>query len=213
MQILARAYYLEESLQLAPKLLGKILVHELPEGTVKARIVETEAYMGEIDKAAHTYGGRRTPRTAVQFQAGGLAYVYLIYGMYSCMNIVAAPPERPHCVLLRALEPLEGIEIMQRRRKVQLPTQLCSGPGKLCDAMGIDRSCNGLDLSQSKLYLQDAPLHDGEEIEADVRINIGYAEEARDFPWRFFIKENPHVSVKPKRTAQQRNNKSETILE
>ncbi|MCM1161413.1 MAG: DNA-3-methyladenine glycosylase [Roseburia sp.] len=216
---LPRDFYTRGTLEVAKDLLGKILVHETPEGITKGKIVEVEAYCGVSDKGAHAYGGLRTDRTEIMFGPGGFSYVYLIYGMHSCMNIVTEKKEVPECVFLRALEPVEGIELMKKRRKTDKLKNLCNGPGKLCQAMGIDRSCYGLDLLGGQLYVEE-PERGGEkskrqetdleksgkkslrqeanpvEIVASKRINIDYAQEAKDFLWRFSIKGNPFVSAK-----------------
>ena len=196
---LSREFYERDGITLAKALLGKVLVHKTKEGIRKAIIVETEAYMGEKDAAAHSYK-KRNPngRTNIQYGRGGYAYVYLIYGMYSCFNVVANKEEIPECVLIRALEPLEGIELMEKSRKTEKQKNLCSGPGKLCQAMEIDRSCYGEDLCGDNLYIEDAPPLAEEQVIATPRINIAYAGEAADYPWRFIIKDNPYVSVKEK---------------
>lgn len=197
MKKLAREFYTRNTLEVARDLLGKVLVHKTPEGITKGKIVEVEAYCGVKDKGAHAYGGLRTERTEIMFGPGGFSYVYLIYGMHSCMNIVTEQKEVPECVFLRALEPMEGIELMKKRRKTDKVKNLLNGPGKLCQGMGIDRSCYGLDLLGDKLYVEE-PVEKGETIEivASKRINIDYAKEAKDFLWRFSIKDNPYVSIK-----------------
>lgn len=192
---LEREFYQTDGVTLAKKLLGKVLVHRTAEGVVKGRIVETEAYMGPADKGAHSYKGRPEGRVSVQYGDGGYAYVYLIYGMHCCMNVVANEAGKPECVLLRALEPVEGLEEMKARRKKQKRKDLCSGPGKLCQAMGITRQQYGLDLTGEELYIEDWGEPEPE-IQATPRIHIDYAEEARDFLWRFVIKNSDFLSVK-----------------
>ena len=137
---LNRSFYTCGVLEASEKLLGKILVHRTKEGITKGRIVELEAYNGAIDKAAHSYPNRCTERTKIQFGEGGYAYIYFIYGMYYCMNIVTGRSNEPESVLLRALEPVEGIELMKKRRGTDKLRNLCNGPGKLCQAMGLPRS-------------------------------------------------------------------------
>lgn len=190
---LERDFYFCDGVELSKRLLGKVLVRNKNGVITKGRIVETEAYMGEADKAAHSCRGRRDGRCRIQYGPGGYAYVYLIYGMYSCFNVVANISGIPHVSLIRALEPVFGIDEMQRRRNNRRLTALCSGPGKLCMAMDIGRSLYGADLCGDELYIED----DGFgvfETEASKRINIGYAEEAADFPWRFTIKGNKFIS-------------------
>lgn len=191
--ILDRAFYQQDTLEAARALLGQILVRRTPEGETRGIIVETEAYLGEIDPAAHSYKGD-SRRVRVQYGPAGHAYVYLIYGMYCCMNITTGPPGKPEVVLLRALEPCGGIELMQRRRKTEKRRALCSGPGKLCMAMDITRGLYGADLcgQADGLWLEkgEAPA----ETAASPRINIDYAGAAKDWPWRFTIPGNPYIS-------------------
>ncbi len=191
---LPREFYERDTLNVAKDLLGKYLVHDSAEGTVKGIIVEVEAYIGPNDAAAHTYKGLRSNRTEVAFGPGGFAYVYLIYGMHNCFNIVTNKAEKPEVVLIRALEPVEGISIMIKRRGTDKLKNLCSGPGKLCSAMGITRADNGVNLCKDSLYLLDSPRIPEDQIQATPRINIDYAAEAKDYLWRFIIKGNKFVS-------------------
>lgn len=190
---LNREFYLCDGIELSKRLLGKILVRKKGEEITKGRIVETEAYMGKADKAAHSYGKKGKNRCEIQYGPGGFSYIYLIYGMYCCFNITSNTENIPEVSLIRAIEPVEGIEIMRQRRKTDKLKNLCSGPGKLCMAMDIDRSMNGIDLLGEELYIEDDGFCDFE-IEASKRINIDYAEEAKDFLWRFTIKENKFLS-------------------
>ena len=194
---LTRDFFEGDTVSLARRLLGCTLWHETPEGVTAGVIVETEAYCGETDAAAHSYK-RRAPdgRTSVMYGEGGHAYVYLIYGMHSCMNIVCAPEGTPHAVLIRALAPTEGVGLMRQRRKRDKLTDLCSGPGKLCAAMGIDRSCYGLDLLGKELYLTPGEPVAENDIGVSARIGVDYAGEAAAYPWRFFIRDDPNVSKK-----------------
>jgi DNA-3-methyladenine glycosylase len=188
-----------DTLRTARELLGKRLVvpHASTGERVSGIIVETEAYMGPEDKGAHSYGNRRTARTEVMFAAGGLAYVYFIYGMYFQFNVVTNVEGVPHAVLLRALQPEEGIGLMQSRRPGRRETELASGPGKLCIALGIDRSYNGADLTGERVWIEDAGLDvPARRIASGPRIGIDYAEEFAGKPWRFRIKESPYVSRK-----------------
>jgi DNA-3-methyladenine glycosylase len=172
--------------EVARKLLGKTLVH----GVSQAKIVETEAYLGLADAAAHAYRGR-TPRTEVIFGPPGHAYVYLIYGMYECLNIVAEPKGQAGCVLIRAVEPLKGIESMRRRRPgIDRLEQLANGPGKLTLAMGITRKHNGADVTCGPLTVC-AGYENGFEIGVSRRIGIT---KNPDLPLRFFIAGSPFVS-------------------
>lgn len=198
---LGRKFYERDGITVAKELIGKVLVHETKDGTVKGRIVETEAYMGEHDAAAHSYK-RRSPggRTNIQYGEGGHAYIYLIYGMYCCFNVVANGRDIPECVLIRALEPIEGIDQMEKRRGTDKRKNLCSGPGKLCQAMAIDRTCYGEDLCGDVLYIEEwEDAFSQPVIEASPRINIDYAKEAAEYPWRFTEKDNGYLSVKKKK--------------
>lgn len=189
------SFYQKDAVTLAQDLLGKLLVREINDEKMIAKIVETEAYMGPEDKAAHSYNNRCTSRTEVMFGRAGVTYVYLIYGMYHCMNVVAAKEEIPQAVLLRGVEPIQGIDNMRKNRSIKSKRMqnLTNGPGKLCQALSIDKSLNGTDLVYgNQLYLLD---HQEEfEIEASKRINIDYAEEYKDKLWRFSIKDNSFVS-------------------
>lgn len=197
-------FYKKDSITLSKELLGKYLVHNTEEGQLIGKIVEVEAYKGVIDKAAHSYGGKRTKRTEVMFMEGGIAYVYLIYGMYNCLNIVASLKDIPEAVLIRALEPISNIEFMCKNRYNKSKEQcskkdiinLTSGPGKLCKAFNITKEHNGMDLTGDKLYLLEDENHEEFEIVETTRIGIDYAEEARFYPWRFYIKDNPYISKK-----------------
>lgn len=198
--ILQRSYYQRDTIEVAKDLLGKILVHETPEGTTAGRIVETEAYRGPEDQAAHSSGGRRTARNEIMFGEKGYAYVYYIYGMYFCCNITAgAVPGKPEAVLLRALEPITGGDIMAKRRanKNGKTNGLTNGPSRLCMAMGISKAQNNMDITVPPLYIKDAPLVLKEDIVETTRIGVDYApDEWKNKPWRFYIKGNSYVSVK-----------------
>lgn len=182
-----RKAYEGHSVDTARKLIGALLVHETPEGLVKLRITETEAYggtyKGHEDDGAHSFKGL-TSRTKVIFGEPGHAYVYLIYGMYCCLNIVCEPPGTAGCVLIRAGEPVEGMELIQKRRGNAKGTALSAGPGRLCLAMGIDRGLYGVDLVTGPLYVED-----GEPAVIDVskRKNVDYAAWGKEFPWRFTL--------------------------
>lgn len=189
-----RNFYNRDGLTVSEELLGKTLVHITEEGITKGKIVEVEAYMGAQDKAAHSYGNLRSERTKIQYGEGGYAYVYLIYGMHICMNIVANRETIPEAILIRALEPLEGIDLMKKRRKTDNIKLLCNGPGKLSQAMGITKENYGDDLCGETLYLEDGIVIPKSKILKSKRINIDYAEEAKDYLWRFTIKDNPYVS-------------------
>jgi DNA-3-methyladenine glycosylase len=193
---LPREFYLRENtLQIARDLLGKLLVVPTASGErVSGMIVETEAYLGVLDKAAHSYGNRRTKRTETMFAVGGTVYIFFIYGMYYQFNVVVGAVDTPHAVLIRAVEPIENIEIMRARRGKMPDKNLTSGPGKLCIALGIDKSYNNADLIEGKAWLEDFRTFSAAEITSGKRIGIDYAEEFAEKPWRFWIKNNLYVS-------------------
>ncbi|HZD41380.1 MAG TPA: DNA-3-methyladenine glycosylase, partial [Terriglobales bacterium] len=156
------SFYERATVEVARELLGKFLVREHPDGITVGRIIETEAYVGPQDKACHASRGR-TPRTEVMFGPAGHAYVYFVYGFHHMLNIVTEPVGFPAAVLIRAVEPLEGIALMKRRRQTEEPRNLASGPGKLCEAFAIDRTLNGTDLCGPLLYVRNGG-------EADLKI-------------------------------------------
>lgn len=192
--MLEREFYLREANIVAPELLGKLLVHKTAEGITAGIIVEVESYIGPEDKGSHAYLNKRTERTEIQYKQGGYAYIYSIYGLHFCFNIVTNQEEKPEVVLIRALEPVQGIEIMRNRRKIEKLQDLCNGPGKLCQAMGITKEQYGCDLCSSEIYLESYLELKDDQIRVSPRINIDYAEECRDYMWRYFIHENQYVS-------------------
>lgn len=197
---LRRSFYTRaDTLAVARELLGKRLVVPAPTGErASGRIVETEAYLGAEDRAAHSYKGRRTARTETMFDVGGTVYVFFVYGMHHQFNVVAGPEGRPHAVLVRALEPEEGIELMLQRRPVRNGRELTSGPGKLCKALGVDRSFDGEDLTTSRrVWIEDAGFAvKPEEVASGPRVGIDYAGEDVLKPWRFWLRGNAYVSRK-----------------
>lgn len=181
----------------AKSLLGSVLCHETPEGTAAGRIVETEAYLFG-DPACHASRGM-TPRNAIMFGPPGRAYIYFVYGMYHCFNVVTRPKGVGEAVLIRALEPLEGIDLMRKRRRTDNLHHLCNGPAKLVQALGIDRGQNGEDLRRGKLRLLSAQSYPGwntrqpPDLKSAPRIGISAAV---DWPLRFYVAGNPFVSRK-----------------
>lgn len=194
---LNRDFYIRaDTLRIARELLGKLLVVPTETGQrVSGMIVETEAYLGEIDKAAHSYGGRRTARNEITYAEGGHAYVFFVYGMYYQLNLVTGLIDQPHVVLVRAVEPVEGVETMRQRRGPTKDTNLTSGPGKLCIAFGITRELNGADLMGDRIWVEEYRQFK-KNVERGARVGIDYAEEFVDMPWRFWIEGNPYVSKK-----------------
>ena len=200
---LNREFFLQDTVAAAQALLGRYLVRVDGGETIVCRITETEAYVGAVDKACHAYGGRRTKRTETLYAAPGTAYVYLIYGMYSCLNFVTGPEGEASAILVRGCAPVYGADAAARRFGITAAEMNASqrknfmnGPGKLCRGLSIDRSLNGLPLENQVLYLahdlpelglarrpEELPFHTGK------RIGIDYAQEAVDFPWRFWLDE------------------------
>lgn len=183
---LDRQFYLRSGLIVARELIGKKLICKSEEGITGGIIIETEAYMGVSDAASHSYRNRRTKRTEAMFNEGGHAYIYLIYGMYFCMNVVANIKDVPEAVLIRALQPTDGIDLMKKRRNRQSMKELCNGPGKLTKALGINKRHYNIDLCSDEMYIENTDLMP--EIMTTERINIDYAGEAAKYPWRFIAK-------------------------
>lgn len=198
MRVLPRKFYTRDTITVAKELLGKRLVHIVRGRRVSGLIVEVEAYLGEKDAAAHTYKGRRTKRNEAMYLIGGHAYVYFVYGMHWCLNAVTGKVGQPQAVLIRALEPVEGIEMMRVRRGLSKITQLTSGPAKLCEAFGIEKIHGGMDLtskSRSRLFIEDTGVKiQQRQIVATPRIGVDYAGTAARWPLRFYVRDNPHVS-------------------
>jgi DNA-3-methyladenine glycosylase len=190
-RVLNRAFFERPTLDVAPDLLGKIIVHKVEGHILAGKIVETEAYLGKGDGAAHSARGR-TPSTQVIFGPPGRAYVYLCYGMYECLNFVAEPAGEAGCVLIRALEPLVGIgEIRHRRPKAKRLRDLASGPGKLTLALGVTRARNGSDVTRGGLTVREFREPEPFDIVRTTRIGISLS---RDLLHRFYIKHNEFVS-------------------
>jgi len=193
---LPRQFYGAPTLRVARALLGKVLAHDTPEGRTAGRIVEVEAYRGPTDRAAHSYGGHRSARNEVMYGPPGRAYVYFIYGMHHCVNIVTRPASVPEAVLLRALEPVTGEALMRRRRGLEeAPAwRLCRGPGALCQALGITRADNGADLVRGRLRILDAPAVPSRRVLRTPRIGVDYAGPDAARPWRFVVRTSRAVS-------------------
>jgi DNA-3-methyladenine glycosylase len=195
---ISHSFCRHDAVSLARRLLGQRLVTCIGGRRTSGIIVETEAYLGAADKAAHTYGERRTARNETMWGDGGHLYVYFVYGMHHCANVVAGVAGDPVAVLLRALEPEEGLDVMfERRAAAARPIDLCSGPGKLCEALGITRTLDGADLTESdavgieRLRQRAMSAH---QIASGPRIGIGYAEEWEHELLRFWVRDNLYVS-------------------
>jgi DNA-3-methyladenine glycosylase len=189
---LARPFYQQPTLEVARRLLGKYLVRVHSDGVTAGMILETEAYVGLEDKASHG-SRRRTPRNVMMFGPPGFAYVYVIYGMHHCLNVVTEHEDYPAAVLIRAVQPCEGIELMAARRRRQDMRLMAKGPGNLCQAFGIERCLNGIDLCGDVLFLEDRGSRPAD-IVATTRIGVEYAGPWKDMPWRFYIAGHPGVS-------------------
>ena len=185
---LSRQFFARPTLRVARDLLGHFLVHDTPQGRVVGRIVEVEAYRGPTDPASHAF--RKTPRSEIMWGRPGTAYVYFTYGNHYCMNVVTEPDGRAGAILLRAVEPVGGTEIMRQKRGVHDDRLLASGPGRLTQAFGVDRVHNGADLGHPPLYLARGrttrvPVRTGPRI--GIRVAVGR-------PWRFYIPDHPCLS-------------------
>ena len=197
-----KEFYNMDGITLAKSLLNKYLIREYENKKIITKIVETEAYMGAKDKAAHVYKNKKSTRTAPLYLSGGHIYVYLIYGMYNCLNLSANKENIPECVLIRAVEPINNWDEISYNRFSKPYNELnnyqkknlTNGPGKLCKGLNIDRELSGKSIFGSELYIEDNSDNDFE-IVVDKRINIDYAEEYKDKLWRFYIKNNKYVSV------------------
>lgn len=202
--IIIKGFYNRSALDVAQDLLGKILVREVDGKILKGKIVETEAYIGSIDKACHAYNGRRTKRTEILYEDPGVSYIYFIYGLYHCFNVVTNKKDVAEAVLIRAIEPLNELDYISNIRynkkydeltKAQ-SKNLTNGPSKLCLAYLLNKDLNAVKLyEKGAVYITDDNNEDFE-IVASKRIGIDYAEEAKDFLWRFYIKDNIYVSKK-----------------
>jgi DNA-3-methyladenine glycosylase len=192
-------YQRKDVLKIAKELLGKILVTNWKGIITSGRIVECEAYAGIIDKASHAVGGRRTARNEIMYGSGGYAYVYLCYGIHHLFNVVTNSEEIPHAILIRALDPIEGIEkMLLRSHKKKLDHTLTRGPGNVSKALGISTKHSGTYLLSDKIFIaDDGGRFSKKEIAASPRIGVDYAGEDALLPYRFYVKGNPFVSGKP----------------
>ena len=191
-QPINRRFYTRDTLKVAKAILGKVLVRRTPLEVFTGKIVETEAYRGIDDPASHSFRGK-TNRNEVMFGKPGITYVYFTYGNHHCLNIVTERTDIPAAVLIRSIEPLKGIETMKRNRSVEKIIDVASGPGKLTKAFQITREDNNIDVtdSSSNISIHTPAKEKSFQIVQTTRIGIRLAQE---FPWRFYIKENPHVS-------------------
>jgi DNA-3-methyladenine glycosylase len=196
MKLPASYYHSRDVVALSKDLLGKYLFTYIDGVITGGQIVETEAYCGVIDKASHAYGNRKTPRTQTMFMQGGIAYVYLCYGIHEMFNIVTSVEGEPHAILIRAIEPTEGLETMMLRRNMAaLKPNITAGPGSVAKAMGISRAMNAFDLTGGMIWVEDRGIViPGDKIAAVPRVGVSYAAEDALLPYRFYVKGNIYVS-------------------
>ncbi|SDD23310.1 DNA-3-methyladenine glycosylase [Mucilaginibacter pineti] len=194
---LTEDYYLgNDVVAISKSLLGKYLFTYIDGVITGGYIVETEAYNGIIDKASHSFGNRQTPRTKTMFMQGGIAYVYLCYGIHEMFNVVTSVEGQPHAILIRAVHPTDGIEVMQVRRNMQVvKPNITSGPGSVAKAFGISRNVNAISLQSDTLWIEDRGLNFSDaDITACPRIGVAYAAEDALLPYRFYVKGDIYVS-------------------
>ena len=193
-------FFQQETTKVAVQLLGQTLVRVTKKGLVfKGRIVETEAYLGLRDASCHSFRGRRTPRTETMYLPGGHAYVYFTYGMHYCFNVVTGNQNQPEAVLVRAVEPLKGVEKMAVNRNLKEgDMNLTKGPAKLCQAMQIDKSLNKESLIGNSIYVEKGKKVPFHKLIVDKRVGLSFYSDSYFWPLRFYIKDNPYVSVKNK---------------
>jgi DNA-3-methyladenine glycosylase len=197
MEKIKKDFYDRNTLEVAREIMGKFLVRKIGNKIISGKIVEAEGYVGPNDLASHASRGK-TDRTAPMFGPPGYSYVYLVYGLNYCFNIVTEKEGYPAAILIRALEPSEGIDLIKKNRKTKMSIfNLTNGPGKLCQALIIDKSLNKFDLTKNILWIEDRDVKiKPSEIVAAKRIGIDYAGEYKNKPWRFYLRGNPFVSKK-----------------
>jgi DNA-3-methyladenine glycosylase len=189
-------YHSNDVVSISRNLLGKYLFTCIDGEITGGYIVETEAYNGIIDKASHAYGNRQTPRTKTMFEQGGIAYVYLCYGIHEMFNVVTSTQGQPHAILIRAIQPTDGLDIMQHRRNMPvIKPSITSGPGSVAKALGISRNINAISLQSDTLWIEDKGLiFPDDAIAAVPRVGVDYAGADALLPYRFYVKGNPYVS-------------------
>lgn len=189
-------YQRNDVVDISRELLGKYVFTDIDGAVTAGYIVETEAYNGIIDKASHSFGNRLTPRTKTMYLEGGIAYVYLCYGIHEMFNVVTSVEGQPHAILIRAIQPTDGLDIMQFRRKMkEMKPTITMGPGSVAQALGISRQINAISLQSDTLWIEDRGLTiPDSDIAAVPRVGVAYAKEDALLPYRFYIKDNPYVS-------------------
>ena len=196
MKLAETYYHSNDVVALSRDLIGKYLFTCIDGVTTGGYIIETEAYNGVVDKASHAYGNRQTPRTSTMFKQGGIAYVYLCYGIHEMFNIVTSTEGVPHAILIRAIQPTDGLDVMlYRRNMMALKPNITAGPGSVAKALGISRAVNALSLQGDTIWIEDRGLSFPDEAIAAVpRIGVSYAAEDALLPYRFYVKGNIYVS-------------------
>lgn len=194
MKPLPRSFFLNETTQVAESLLGSYLVREVGGEKLIGKIVETEAYLGLKDPCCHSFTGSKTPRTRIMYLPGGHSYVYFTYGMHYCFNVVTGGEDKPEAVLIRALEPVQGVSQMKKNRNKSEKGELCSGPAKLCQALGITKDLNARDLTRGDFYISKGRRLG--EVETDSRVGLPLYKDSAYWFLRFYIKNNPFVSLR-----------------
>lgn len=197
MQKLPQSYFLSDDVvHLAKDLIGKYLFVNTEDVVTGGIIVETEAYKGPEDVGSHAYNHRRTNRNDIMYSAGGVVYMYICYGIHDMLNIVTGPENTAHAILIRAIQPTEGLDVMRERRKVRNEdSRLCRGPGALAKALALKKVHNGISLQDNEIWIEDrGPGFQESELIAGPRIGLNISEPYKSIPWRFYVKGNPHVS-------------------
>ena len=195
MKLLKQSFFMKNTTQVAEELLGSYLIRKTRGLTLVGRIVETEAYLGLNDPCCHSFNGSCTKRTKTMYLPGGHSYIYFTYGMHYCFNVVTRGEKEPEAVLIRAVQPMEGLAEMKKNRNKEQLTDLCSGPGKLCQAFCITKSLNAKNLSQEgEIYISKGQT--AKEIEVDSRVGLPLYEDSAYWFLRFYIKSSPFVSLK-----------------
>lgn len=188
-------YQREDTIQIARELLGKKVFSMAGDELTEGIIVETEAYRGPEDRGSHAWNNRRTNRTEIMYAAGGVAYMYICYGIHDMLNIVTGPENLSHAILIRALEPITGIEIMRKRRKIyNNDIRLCQGPGALAQSLGLNKSFNGKSLQGNEIWIENNEVIPGDQIVASPRVGMNFTGPYKTILWRFYIRGNRYVS-------------------
>lgn len=195
MKLPADFYLREDPCIISKELLGKTLFSRVDDQLCCGIIVETEAYMGPVDRGSHAWNLKRTPRNEIMYSTGGVVYMYICYGIHDMLNVVTGPAETPHAVLIRAVEPLSGIEIMRERRGVIINDfRLCQGPGALAKAFGLQKIHNGLSLQHDTIWIEEGAAVEESRIVTASRVGLNIEEPYKSIPWRYYIKGNKFVS-------------------